>query len=66
MAAILSIFGGTAGFLAALIALAIFGAPLLTALAIWAVTGCAVVTLGLARAMLPVPSQHSQHTQEPA
>jgi hypothetical protein len=53
MATILTIIGGTAGFLAALTALIFFSAPLLSALAIWAGTGLAIVILGLTRALLP-------------
>ena len=63
MAAILSIIGGTAGFLAALIALAFFSAPLLSALAIWAGTGLAFTAAGLARALLPQPAR-DRSTQE--
>ena len=64
MAAILSIFGGTAGFAAALIALAFFGAPLLSALAIWTGTGLTFVAVGLARAMLPQANNQTRGTQE--
>jgi hypothetical protein len=53
MATILTIIGGTAGFLAALIALAFFSAPLLSALAIWVGTGLAFTAAGLARALIP-------------
>jgi hypothetical protein len=64
MAAVLSILGGTAGFLAALIALALFSAPVLSALAIWVGTGCAVVILGLTRALAPAAHTADQGTQE--
>lgn len=64
MAAVLSIMGGTAGFLAALIALAVFSAPLLSALLIWVGTGCAFVALGLARALLPQPATAPQAVRE--
>ena len=53
MATILSIIGGTAGFLAALIALAFFSAPLLSALGIWVGTGLAFTAAGLFRALFP-------------
>ncbi|MCU0802360.1 MAG: hypothetical protein MUD11_11405 [Rhodobacteraceae bacterium] len=66
MAAVLGILGGFAGFFAAIVALAIFGAPLLSALAVWAGTGCAVVVLGLARMIAPRPARSHQGVQEPA
>jgi uncharacterized membrane protein YjfL (UPF0719 family) len=64
MAAVLSILGGFAGFVAACVALAIFSAPALTALLIWAGTGCAVVVLGLARALAPLPRAANMAAQE--
>lgn len=64
MAAVLSILGGIAGFLAALIAVTIFSAPLLSALAVWAGTGCAVVILGLSRALIPAPRPDAHAAQE--
>jgi hypothetical protein len=63
MATILTIIGGTAGFLAALIALAFFSAPLLTSLAIWIGTGLAFTAAGLARALLP-PQDQANTQQE--
>jgi hypothetical protein len=64
MAAVLSIMGGTAGFFAALIALAFFSAPILSAALIWAGTGSAFVVLGLARALLPQAEAADHPAQE--
>ena len=64
MAAVLSIIGGTAGFLGALIAFALFSAPALSALAIWAGIGCGVVVLGLSRGLAPQGQARADHTQE--
>ncbi len=63
MAAILSILGGTAGFLAALIALMFFSASIMSALAIWAGTGLAFTAAGLVRALVPQQT-HGNPAQE--
>jgi fatty acid desaturase len=52
MAAILTIFAGAFGFVAALISLA-FGSSFLAALALWSITGLTAATLGLVWSFLP-------------
>ncbi|TXI02081.1 MAG: hypothetical protein E6Q73_06265 [Pseudorhodobacter sp.] len=51
MAAIATILGGTTGFLTALVALVLFNASWLVALALWSLGGIAVALLLVALAM---------------
>ena len=51
MAAIATILGGTTGFLSALVALVLFNASWLVALALWSLGGIAVALLLVALAM---------------
>ena len=51
MAAIATILGGTTGFLSALVALVLFNASWLFALALWSLGGIAVALLLVAMAM---------------
>ena len=51
MAAIATILGGTTGFLSALVALVLFNASWLVALALWSLCGIAVALLLVALAM---------------
>lgn len=53
MAAVAVIFGGTAGFFSALVALFLFNASLLFAVGLWAMGGLGVALLLIALAMLP-------------
>lgn len=51
MATVAMIFGGTAGFVSALVALILFNASWLVALALWSVGGVAIALLLVALAM---------------
>jgi hypothetical protein len=52
MAAILTIFAGVVGFVAALVSLAL-GGSLMAALALWSVTGLTATALGLVWSAIP-------------
>ncbi|MGL5011922.1 MAG: hypothetical protein ACRC6I_18790 [Paracoccaceae bacterium] len=64
MAAVLSIFGGLAGLLAAAVSLAFFDAPLLSALLIWTGSGSLIIILGLTRALFPAAHADPHAAQE--
>lgn len=53
MAAILVLFGGSAGFLAALAHVALFGGSIVTGLAIWSGLGVAITLIAVLLALLP-------------
>lgn len=53
MAAILVLFGSSAGFLAALAHVAVFGGSIVTGLAIWSGLGVAIALIAVLLALLP-------------
>jgi hypothetical protein len=59
MAAILVIFGSSAGFLAALAHVAVFGGSILTGLAIWSGLGVAITLIAVLLALLPHGAQRT-------
>ena len=63
MAAIATILGGTTGFLSALVALVLFNASWLFALALWSLGGIAVTLLLVAVAMSSRPAQKDLQTE---
>lgn len=59
MAAILVLFGGSAGFLAALVHVVVFGGSIMTGLAIWSGLGLAIAMIAVMMALLPRGAQGS-------